>query len=96
MDTNGSERHTVRPLAELDPAKVGYALMRIGCTSVQLGHQSIYGTVDPYLLSAPNGAYDAETQFVIDLLHKDPADVIPLADVIAMGRNRPPWYPDRD
>ena len=41
-------------LPELDPAKVGEALMRIAITSHFLGAQPpLRDTVDPYLLSSP-------------------------------------------
>jgi hypothetical protein len=81
-------------LAALDPAKVGNALMRIGMVSCQLGHENVYGTVNPYLLSDP-GDFDAETQFVIDLLHKRPSDVIPPGEVTAYLRGSvAPWKPE--
>jgi hypothetical protein len=70
-------------IPELDAAKVGEALMRIAITSRYLGHQRIQDTVDPYLLSSPREDWSPETRFVIDILHKDPAEVIPQEEVTA-------------
>lgn len=77
-------------LPELDPAKVGEALMRIAITSCFLGHKRLADTVDPYLLSSP-GPCSPETQFVIDILHKDPARVIPQEEVLAYMRLSSAW-----
>jgi hypothetical protein len=79
---------------ELDPYKVGEALMMIGAMSVQLGHDTITGTIDPYLMGEPREEWSPEHLFVMDLLTKPPADVIPLAEVITVVRNRPPWNPE--
>jgi hypothetical protein len=79
-------------LPELDAAKVGEALMRIAITSHFLGHRRITYTVDPYLLSSDEPC-SPETQFVIDILHKDPAEVIPQEEVLAYMRLSSAWDP---
>ena len=66
--------------------------MRIAMTSHFLGHKRIVDTVDPYLLSSP-GPSSPETQFVIDILHKDPARVIPQEEVLAYMRLSSAWDP---
>jgi hypothetical protein len=81
---------------ELDPYKVGEALMMIGVTSCQLGHRTIRGTIDPYLMSKPREEWSPEHLFVMDLLMKPPADVIPREEVHAVIRARPPFNPDGD
>jgi hypothetical protein len=80
-------------LPELDPAKVGEALMRIAITSHFLGHSRLADTVDPYLLSSPPESCSPETRFVIDILHKDPAKVIPEEEVLAYMRLSSAWDP---
>jgi hypothetical protein len=82
----------MKMLPELDAAKVGEALMRIAITSHFMGHKRIVYTVDPYLLSSP-GPSSPETQFVIDILHKDPAKVIPQEEVIAYMLLSSTWDP---
>lgn len=81
-------------MLELDPYKVGEALMMIGATSVQLGHDTITGIFDPYLMGRPREEWSPEQVFVLDLLTKDPAEVIPVAEAIAVVRNRPVWNPE--
>ena len=83
----------MKMLPELDAAKVGEALMRIAITSCHLGHRRLADTVDPYLLSSPPEKYSPETRFVIDILHKDPAKVIPQEEVIAYMLLSSAWDP---
>jgi len=85
----------VEMLPELDAAKVGEALMRIAITSCHLGHSRIVETVDPYLLSSPRESWDPETRFVIDILHKDPAKVIPREEVRAYTLLSSAWDPSQ-
>ncbi len=80
-------------LPELDAAKVGEALMRIAITSHFMGHRRIVDTVDPYLLSSPREHWSPEARFVIDILHKDPAGVIPQEEVTAYMLISSKWDP---
>lgn len=66
--------------------------MRIAITSCFLGHKRIVDTVDPYLLSSDEPC-SPETQFVIDILHKGPAAVIPQEEMLAYMRLWSAWDP---
>ncbi len=82
-------------MLELDPYKVGSALMMIAATSRQLGHKTIRGTVDPYLRGlVPDSYWSPEHRFVMDLLTKGAPEVITEDDLIAIAHGRPPWNPE--
>lgn len=82
-------------MLELDPYKVGSALMMIAATSRQLGHKTIRGTVDPYLRGlVPDSYWSPEHRFVMDLLAKGAAEVITEDELVEVMRNRPQFNPE--
>jgi hypothetical protein len=78
---------------ELDPYKVGEALMMLAVTSRQLGHKTVRGTIDPYLMSKPREEWSPEHIFVMDLLTKGAEAVVTLDELTTVLRNRAPFDP---
>jgi hypothetical protein len=58
------------PVFDLDPAKVGNVLLRLGAISCNLDHTTIRGTVTPYCQHPDE--LSPEARFVVDMLSGRP------------------------
>lgn len=63
------------PVFGLDPTRVGEALIRLGAASVLMGHDSIFGTAEPYLSNIERVGGSPEAVFVADILRRNMEDV---------------------
>lgn len=62
------------PVFDLDPAKLGEMLVRLGAISCQAGHRTVHGTITPYLKHPK--VLSPEARFLVDLLSKPVSRVV--------------------
>lgn len=62
------------PVFDLDPAKLGEMVLRLGALAQALGHKRVSGTVTPYLRHPET--LSAEGRFIADLFGRPVSEIV--------------------